>query len=100
MTDKHIGIESHNDPMDDVSTGQPLWYWALPKESKREVLEERARKAGTTYGEDLSRVGCTEKGEIDPAAYKVEVDRSGPRMGARKRRRFEKRVMALARGER
>jgi hypothetical protein len=92
---EQIGILAKpRDPLDDAQSGQPLWYWALSREGKRRVLEERARKAGCTYGEDLSTVGCLTDGSPPPKA-KRERKKGGIKMTARRRAAIEVRTREL-----
>lgn len=62
---KHLG---HDNPLDDVGTGQPLWYWALDRPGKVAELKRRASVSGTTYSHDASTTGLLEDGTPDPNA--------------------------------
>jgi hypothetical protein len=78
--------------MNDVSTGQPLWYYALSPASRLETLRDRAKAAGAEYVMDGSRIGLLPNGEPDPAAMRAadeaaKARRTGknPRLAAKRR---------------
>lgn len=82
---ENIGLAAKaRDPLDDAQSGQPLWYWALSREGRQNTMRDRARAAGTTYGEDISAVGCLPDGS---PPEKARREYNGPKLRMSKRRR-------------
>lgn len=98
MTDPVRTIARTDNPEDCALTGQPLWYWALSREGKEEVLRRRAKAAGAEYGEDLSSVGVLPDGSPPPKAKRT-IDAPGLKMSARRRAEIEARAKELLTGK-
>lgn len=93
--EKPIGIVARQrDPLSDVGSGQPLWYWALPRERKVEILRGRAKAAGCAYLEDISATGCLSDGSPPPKARR-ETKAPGFKMTAARRAAIEARAKEL-----
>lgn len=86
-------ISRTDHPENDAQTGQPLWYWALAREGRENVLRQRAHESGATYDRDISTVGLAPDGEPPPKA--CNRTQSGPRMTAARRAAIEARAAEL-----